>query len=146
MAQHHRIAHPELIESLHEESRLSRCGPKAITFACVGPHLVDAASHFTHNDIDGGTKMANLRQEEQSTQNAEDTIRHTGERTTEQTRRIGLAAAQAGEEVAQASTHLLQQNAEMLQNTWRFGVDMATAMMGRSGDQLSRTFGLTGDE
>ena len=55
--------------------------------------------------------MANLRQEEQSTQNAEDTIRHTGERTTEQTRRIGLAAAQAGEEVAQASTHLLQQNA-----------------------------------
>jgi Phasin protein len=87
--------------------------------------------------------MSNPRQEEKSTQNAEDTIRHAGERTTEQTRRIGLAATQAGEEVAQASTRLLQQNAEMLQNTWRFGLDMATAMMGRSSDQLGRTFGLT---
>lgn len=90
--------------------------------------------------------MANPRQEEKSTQNPEDTIRRAGERSSEQTRRIGLAAAQAGEEVAQASSHLLQQNAEMLQNTWRHGVDMATAMMGRSTDQLGRTFGLTGDE
>jgi hypothetical protein len=90
--------------------------------------------------------MSNPRQEEKSAQNAEDTIRHAGERTAEQTRRIGLAAAQAGEEVAQASTQLLQQNAEMLQNTWRFGLDMATAMMGRSSDQLGRTFGLTGDD
>ncbi|UPK38958.1 phasin family protein [Bradyrhizobium sp. 186] len=86
------------------------------------------------------------RQEEKSTQNPEDTIRRAGERSSEQTRRIGLAAAQAGEEVAQASSHLLQQNAEMLQNTWRHGVDMATAMMGRSTDQLGRTFGLTDDE
>lgn len=90
--------------------------------------------------------MANPRPEEKSTQHVEETVRRTGERTTEQTRRIGLAAAQAGEEVAQASTHLLQQNAEMLQNTWRFGADMATAMLGRSTDQLGRTFGLTGDE
>jgi hypothetical protein len=90
--------------------------------------------------------MSNPRQEEKSTQNAEDTIRHASERTSEQTRRIGLAAAQTGEEVARASTHLLQQNAEMLQNTWRFGLDMATAMMGRSSDQLGRTFGLTGDD
>jgi phasin family protein len=96
--------------------------------------------------MDGGIKMSNPRREEKFAQNAEDTIRHAGERTAEQTRRIGLAAAQAGEEVAQASTHLLQQNAEMLQNTWRFGLDMATAMMGRSNDQLGRTFGLTGDD
>ncbi|MGY4496971.1 hypothetical protein ACVWYH_000898 [Bradyrhizobium sp. GM24.11] len=86
------------------------------------------------------------RQEERSAQNSEDTIRRAGERSSEQTRRIGLAAAQAGDEVAQASSHLLQQNAEMLQNTWRLGVDMATAMMGRSTDQLGRTFGLTGEE
>lgn len=90
--------------------------------------------------------MANPRQEEKSTQNPEDTIRRAAERSAEQTRRIGLAAAEAGEEAAQASSHLLQQNAEMLQNTWRFGVDMATAMMGRSTDQLGRTFGLTGSE
>lgn len=90
--------------------------------------------------------MANPRQEEKSTQNPEDTIRRAAERSAEQTRRIGLAAAEAGEEAAQASSHLLQQNAEMLQNAWRFGVDMATAMMGRSTDQLGRTFGLTGNE
>lgn len=90
--------------------------------------------------------MANPRQEEKSTQNPEDTIRRAAERTAEQTRRIGLATAEAGEEVAQASSHLLQQNTEMLQNSWRFGVDMATAMMGRSTDQLGRTFGLTGNE
>ncbi|MGY8638166.1 phasin family protein [Bradyrhizobium sp. 14AA] len=96
--------------------------------------------------------MANPRQEEKprhgekSTHNPEDMIRRAGERSSEQTRRIGLAAAQAGEEVAQASSHLLQQNADMLQNTWRLGVDMAMAVMGRSTDQLGRTFGLTGEE
>ena len=73
-------------------------------------------------------------------------MRRAAERTAEQTRRIGLATAEASEEVAQASSHLLQQNAEMLQNSWRFGVDMATAMMGRSTDQLGRTLGLTGNE
>lgn len=88
--------------------------------------------------------MANPRQEEKSTQSPEDTIRRAAERTADQTRRIGLATAEAGEEVAQASSHLLRQNAEMLQNTWRFGVDMATAMTGRSTDQLA--FGLTGNE
>ncbi|UWU73498.1 phasin family protein [Bradyrhizobium huanghuaihaiense] len=90
--------------------------------------------------------MANPRQEEKSTQRPEDTIRRAGERTAEQTRRIGLATAEAGEEVSQASGHLLRQNTEMLQNAWRFGVDMAAAMMGRSTDQLGRTFGLTGNE
>lgn len=90
--------------------------------------------------------MANPRQEEKSAQSPEDTIRRAAERTAEQTRRIGLATAEAGEEVAQASSHLLRQNTEMLQNTWRFGVDIATAMMGRSTDQLGRTFGMTGNE
>ncbi|MDD1518549.1 MULTISPECIES: phasin family protein [Bradyrhizobium] len=90
--------------------------------------------------------MANPRPEEKPTQSPEDTIRRAGERTAEQTRRIGLATAEAGEEVAQASGHLLRQNTEMLQNAWRFGFDMAAAMMGRSTDQLGRTFGLTGNE
>lgn len=86
------------------------------------------------------------RQDEKSTQNPEDIIRRAGERSSEQTRRIGLAAAEAGEEVAQASSHVLQENAEILQNTWRLGLDMANAVMGRSTDQIGRTFGLTGDE
>ncbi len=95
--------------------------------------------------------MANPRQEDKFTQNqenksAEETVRRTGERAAEQTRRIGLAAGQAGEEMARVSANLFQQNAEIVQNTWRFGVDIATAMVGRSTDQLGRTLGLSGDE
>ena len=98
--------------------------------------------------------MANPRQEDKSTQSTEDTARRTSERTAEQTsrigqtaaeqtRRIGQAAAEAGEEVARAGANLLQQNAETLQNACRFGLDMATAVMGHSTDQLSRTLGLS---
>ncbi|WP_407154981.1 phasin family protein [Bradyrhizobium sp. STM 3557] len=101
--------------------------------------------------------MANPRQEERSTQNVGDAARQTGERTAEQashiaqsaaeqTARIGQATAQAGEEVARVGATLLKQNAETLQNTWRFGLDMTNAMMGRSTEQISRTLGLTGQE
>jgi hypothetical protein len=48
--------------------------------------------------------------------------------------------------MAQASAHMVQQNAEMLQNTWRLGLEMATTVVSRSADQFGRTFGLTGDE
>ncbi|MBR1122507.1 phasin family protein [Bradyrhizobium lablabi] len=92
--------------------------------------------------------MANPRQEGKSThtENVAETAQRTNERTAEQTRRIGLAAAQAGEEVTKAGAHLAQQNAEMLQNTWRLGLDTATSVVSRSTDQFGRTFGLTGDE
>src|SRR5689334_24251105 len=101
--------------------------------------------------------MANPRQEERSTQNMGDAARQTGEQTAEQasriaqsaaeqTARIGQATAQAGEEVARVGANLLKQNAETLQNTWRFGLDMTNAMMGRSTEQISRTLGLTGQE
>jgi len=62
-----------------------------------------------------------------------------------QTKRVGQAGAEAGEEVARTGTHLLQQNAETLQNAWRFGLDMATALMGRSTDELGRTLGFSGN-
>ncbi len=95
--------------------------------------------------------MANPRQEDRFTQtqenkSAEDSVRRTGERTVEQTQRIGLAAAKAGEEMARVSANLFQQNAEMAQNTWRFGMDIATSMMVRSTDQIGRTLGLSGSE
>ena len=101
--------------------------------------------------------MANPRQEEKSTQGMEDAARRATERTAEQTSRIGQAvaeqttrvgqvAAEAGQEVARAGANLLQQNAETLQNALRFGLDMTTAVMGRSTDQFSRTLGLSGDE
>ena len=89
--------------------------------------------------------MANPR-DDKSTQNIEDTARHASERATEQTTRMGQVAAEAGDEVARVGAQLLQQNAETLQNTWRSGLDMATAVMGRSTDELSRTLGFSGNE
>jgi hypothetical protein len=86
------------------------------------------------------------RQEDKATQDSEDAVRRTSEQAAEQPRRIGLAAAEATEEVAKTSANLFQQNAEFLRNTWRFGVDIAAAMMGRSTDQFGRTLGLSGSE
>ena len=48
--------------------------------------------------------------------------------------------------MSKASADLLNQNAEMLQNTWRFGMEAVTEAMNRSTDHLGRTFGWTGDE
>jgi phasin family protein len=90
--------------------------------------------------------MANPRQEDKSTQSTEDTASRITEKTAEQASRIGQAAADAGEEVARISANLLQENAKTLQNTWRFGLETATAVMGRSTDRLGRTLGLSGNE
>jgi hypothetical protein len=90
--------------------------------------------------------MANPRPEEKSNPNVHDGGQRTAEKATEQTARIGLAAAKAGEQVAQASAHMMQQNAEMLQNTCRHGLDIGKTIADRSADQLSKTLGLTGDE
>jgi hypothetical protein len=69
-----------------------------------------------------------------------------GQAAAEQTTRMGQVAAEAGDEVARAGAHLLQQNAETLQNAWRFGLDMATKVMGRSTEELGRTLGFSGNE
>jgi hypothetical protein len=90
--------------------------------------------------------MANPRQEDKANQTAEEALRRTGERTAEQTRNIGETAVKSGEEAVRAGADLLQQNAQTLQNALRFGLDTTTAMMGRSNDQFSRTFGLSGNE
>jgi len=90
--------------------------------------------------------MANSRQEDKTNQAAPDAIRQMSEKTADQTRRMGETAVEAGQEVARAGADLFQQNAETLQSTLRFGLDMATAVMGRSTDHVSRAFGLSGDE
>ena len=89
--------------------------------------------------------MANPR-DDKSTQNIEDTARVASERATEQTARMGQVAAEAGDEVARVGAQLLQQNAETVQNAWRFGLDMATKVMGRSTEELGRTLGFSGSE
>lgn len=101
--------------------------------------------------------MADARHEDRSTKDMENEGRRAGERTAEQTARIGQAAAEqttrigqaaaeAGEQVARVGADLLKQNAETMQEAWRFGLNMTTAVMGRSTDQLSRTLGLSGDK
>jgi len=90
--------------------------------------------------------MANPRHEDKSNEAAPDAVRQTSEKTADQTRRIGDTAVEAGQEVARAGADLFQQNAETLQSTLRFGLDMATAMMGRSTDHVSRAFGISGNE
>ena len=91
--------------------------------------------------------MADNRQDrDKSNQKSDESFRQTGEQAAEQTRRIGLAAAKTSEDLSRASADLLHQNAEMVQNAWRFGMEAVTQVMNRSTDQLSRTFGLTGDE
>jgi phasin family protein len=100
--------------------------------------------------------MANARQEDKPMHGMEDAARRAGEKAAEQTSRIGQAAAdqtarvgqaatEAGEEVARASANLLKQNAETLQNACRFGLDVATSVMGQSTEQFGRTLGLSGD-
>jgi hypothetical protein len=90
--------------------------------------------------------MANPRHEDRSNQSIEDTVRRTSERTAEETSRIGRVAVESGEDVAKTNANLLRQNAETFQNAWRFGLDMMTAMMGRSADQFGRTLGVSGNE
>jgi len=57
---------------------------------------------------------------------------------------MAQAGADVSEKMAQAGTNLLQQNADTMQNAWRIGLDMATALMGRS--TVDRTLGLSGKE
>jgi len=90
--------------------------------------------------------MADTRHENKSQQRPEELTRQAGEQAAEQTRRIGMAAAKAGEEVSRVSADFLNQNAEMVQNSWRFGMEAVTEAMNRSTDHLGRTFGWTGDE
>jgi len=90
--------------------------------------------------------MADTRHDNKSDQKLQELSRQTGEQAAEQTRRVGLAAAKASEEVSRASADFLNQNAEMLQNTWRSGVEAVTETMNRSTEHLGRTFGWTGDE
>jgi phasin family protein len=92
--------------------------------------------------------MANERQEEKEkfAENIDDKARRATERAAEQTRRMGLVAAETSEQVVKTGANLLQQNAEMLQNTWRFGVDVATAIVRRSADQVGQAVGVPGDD
>jgi phasin family protein len=100
--------------------------------------------------------MANARQEDKSTQGMEDAARRASESSAEQTSRVGQAvadqtsraagaAAETTEEVARASSMLLKQNVETLQNAWRFGLEAATSLMGRSTEQFGRTLGFSGE-
>src|SRR5262249_7402420 len=90
--------------------------------------------------------MAHERREDEATRNIEDTIWHSGEKSAEQARQIAEPASRATAELAQVSANLFRENAQAMQNAWRFGLEMTTAVMGRSADHFGRSFGLSGDE
>jgi hypothetical protein len=90
--------------------------------------------------------MANPREENRNHQSAEDAAKRTGERVVDQTTRFGRVAAETGEDMVRASANLLQQNAETLQNFWRFGLDVPSGVMGRAADQIGQTLGVSGDD
>ncbi|MBO4228522.1 phasin family protein [Bradyrhizobium neotropicale] len=94
-------------------------------------------------------KMATPEHENKASQTAQSinqSARQTGERAAEQTKRLGETAVEAGQEVTRVGADLLRQNAETLQEAMRLGLEMTTTVMGRSSDQFSRTFDLSGDE
>ena len=86
--------------------------------------------------------MADDRREDQVTRKMEDTARQSAD----QARQIGETASRASAELGQVGANLMQQNARNMQAAWRFGLEMTTAMMGRSADHFNRTLGLSGDE
>ena len=90
--------------------------------------------------------MANAHHEDRSSQTAEETIRRTSEKAAERAGRISQSAAEASGTIAKSGADLFQQNVETLQSAWRFGLDMANALSGRSAQQFNRTFGFSGDE
>jgi phasin family protein len=90
--------------------------------------------------------MADDRREEQAIRKIDETARQSAERTAEQARLIGESASRTSAELAQVGANLMQQNAQAMQNAWRFGLEMTTAVMGRSADHFNRTLGLSGEE
>jgi phasin family protein len=90
--------------------------------------------------------MADDRREDQAMRKMDETARQSVEKTAEQARLIGESASRASAELAQVGASLMQQNAQNLQNVWRFGLEMTTAVMGRSADHFNRTLGLSGEE
>src|SRR5262245_24139678 len=83
--------------------------------------------------------MATTRQEDKLIQSGRETVRQISESAAEETRRIGEIAAGAGQDLARVGADVMQRNAELFQNTLRFGLETATAVMGRSTDQFSQT-------
>src|SRR5579872_359674 len=86
--------------------------------------------------------MADDRREDQVTRKMEDTARQSAD----QARQIGETASRASAELGQVGANLMQQNARNMQAAWRFGLEMTSAVMGRSADHFNRTLGLSGEE
>jgi hypothetical protein len=84
----------------------------------------------------------NPRHQDNGSQADEDNVRHMGERAAEQTAQFGQSAAEAGQQAARVGAEMLKRNADTVQNAWRSGQEMVTALS----DQLGRTLGVSGNE
>ena len=105
--------------------------------------------------------MANPRQDDRNpAQAAQDTIRRTQagaeemrrhaeeatQRTSETALQFGRTALEASEHATRTGTEMMQQNAEALRRMWQSGLEMVSRMGGRSADDFTRMFGISGDD
>ena len=79
--------------------------------------------------------------ERETTEAAEQPTR----RTAEQVAQVSRTAAAEGERVARATGEATSHNVERLSQTWQSGSEAASRIVGRSVDQFSKMFGLSGE-
>jgi phasin family protein len=86
--------------------------------------------------------MANPRQAEK---NPSHVIQEATRRTAEETSRATQQAADASAGAVRAGAHLLERNAETMQDAWRSGSKIAGELTERSMEGFARVFGITGE-
>ena len=79
--------------------------------------------------------------ERETTEAADDVAR----RTTEHVTHVSRTAAAAGERATRATGEATLHNVEKLSQTWQSGSEAASRIVGRSVDQFSKMFGLSGE-
>ena len=79
--------------------------------------------------------------ERETVEAAEEATRKTAEQTAHGSR----AAAAAGERTVRTSGEAISHNVEKLSQTWQSGSEAASRIVGRSADQFSNMFGLSGE-
>jgi hypothetical protein len=83
-------------------------------------------------------------QQEETTMNQP--VETTAHKIAEETSRVGEHIAEASERVAQANAEMIAGQAESLQQTWQTGSELASRVMERSADQLTRALRGGGDD
>jgi hypothetical protein len=88
----------------------------------------------------------NPRSEEKIASAAQETVRQTARRGTEQAERVARATAHLNNEAARSSADLMERNVQAVHQVFQSGAEMAARLAERSADRFNRALGLTGEE